>query len=142
MKRVTTMLAGAVLLVSSPAFTAGEHGHGHGGHRPDAQMAKLHKMMPRYGAAQASINAALGAGDLKAVAKETAYLLSTAADLKKSRPHKNIKELAEFRAIAAGFERDIGKAAESAKRGDLAGAKAAFAGAEKGCAACHAKFRD
>lgn len=139
MKRTITALT-AVFLVSGVAFAAA--GHGHGKHQMDAQMAKLHKMMPRYGAAQVSINAALDDGDLKTVARETAYLLSTTSDLKKSKPHKNIKELAEFRKIAAGFERDVRKSAEAAKKGDAAGAKEAFAGAEKACDACHAKFRD
>ena len=150
MKGILILLAGSMLLLSgTTALAAEEHGHGkghgreeHGKHHNDAQMAKLHKMMPRYGKAQVSMNAALESGDLKVIAKETAYLLSTTADLKKSKPHKNHAELEEFRKIAAGFEQDVKKTADSAKKGDLAGAKAAFAAARKRCDACHAKFRD
>jgi len=150
MKGILLLLAGSMLLLSgTTALAAEEHGHGkghgreeHGKHHNDAQMTKLHKMMPRYGKAQVSMNAALESGDLKVIAKETAYLLSTTADLKKSKPHKNHAELEEFRKIAAGFEQDVKKTADSAKKGDLAGAKAAFASARKRCDACHAKFRD
>ena len=130
MKGILILLAGSMLLLSgTTALAAEEHGHGkghgreeHGKHHNDAQMAKLHKMMPRYGKAQVSMNAALESGDLKVIAKETAYLLSTTADLKKSKPHKNRSELDEFRKIAAGFEQDVKKTADSAKKGDLAGA--------------------
>lgn len=150
MKGVLILLAGSTLLLSgTTALAVEEHGHGkghgreeHGKHHNDAQMAKLHKMMPRYGKAQVSISAALESGDLKAIAKETAYILSTTADLKKSKPHKNSAELEEFRKIAAGFEQDVKKTADSVKKGDLAGAKGAFAAARKRCDACHAKFRD
>ena len=155
MKGILIILAGSMLLLSgTTALAAEEHGHGkghgreehgreeHGKHHNDAQMAKLHKMMPRYGKAQVSISAALESGDLKVIAKETAYILSTTADLKKSKPHKNPAELEVFRKIAASFEQDVKKTADSVKKGDLAGAKAAFAAARKRCDACHAKFRD
>lgn len=142
-------LAGSMLLWSGTAAAMEDHGHDsrqhadHGvKHNSDAQMARLHKMMPRYAQAQVSMNAALESGDLKAVARETAYLLSTTADLKKSKPHKNHTELEEFRKIASGFEQDVKSTAVSAEKGNLAGAKAAFAGARKWCDTCHAKFRD
>lgn len=139
MIRMIAALA-AVSLVSGVAFAGG--GHGHGKHQMDAQMMKLHTMMPRYAEVQVSMNAALAKGDLDGVAKEAAYLLSTSADLKQSKPHKNLTRLKEFEAIAAGFEQDVKRTAESAGKGDLAGAKSAFAAAEKRCDSCHAKFRD
>jgi len=152
MKSVVIILAGAMLLASATmalAVDADGHGHGkepggkqHGKHRQDAQMARLHKMMPRYARAQVSIDSALRRGDRLAIAKETAYLLSTTADLKQSKPHKNPGGVEEFKEIAAGFELDVKLTADSAKRGDLAGAKAAFASARKQCDACHKRFRD
>jgi len=140
MKRLLALLGCAFLLTSGTAFA--QQGHAHGRHHPDAQMAKLHKMMPKYAAAQAKINAALEMGDLAAVAKETKYLLSTTADLKKSKSHKQQADLAEFKKIAANFEKDVKNTADSARKGDLEGAKAYFASAQKRCDACHVKFRN
>lgn len=148
MSNVIRLLAVAVFMISAPAFAQGEPGQAkphqaaQGKHHTDAQMAKLHKMMPKYAKAQARINAALGKGDLKAIAKETAYLLSTTADLKKSKPHRHHADQAEFRRLAASFEQDVKSTAELAGKGDREGAKAAFANAQKSCDACHLKFRD
>lgn len=142
------LLAGSMLLSSGTAVAMEGHGQDrkhhaeHAKHSSDAQMALLHKMMPRYAQAQVSIYAAMEKGDLKAVAKETAYLLSTTADLQKAKPHKNLAALEEFRAIAAGFEQDVKMTAIYARKEDLARTKTAFAGALKRCDTCHAKFRD
>lgn len=137
--RGVVLLLGGVLLTGT---ANAKEGHGSGGHHVDARMAKLHHMMPRYAKAQAKINAALEGGDLKTVLEETESLLATTADLKKSKPHKKAKELAEFKRLAAGFERDLQQTAENARKPDLAGAKASFAEARKKCLACHAKYRD
>lgn len=140
MKKRSVSLAAFVLLL--PALSFAHQGEKHGREKADQQMAKMHKMMPRYEKSDAAINAALKKGDLATVEKETAYLLSTTADLKKAKPHKHVKELKDFQATAEAFEKDVKGAAEMARKGDVDGAKASFSKAEKGCASCHAKFRD
>jgi soluble cytochrome b562 len=117
-------------------------GHEHGHEKADAQMAKLHKMMPRYQSSQQAIKTALEKGDVATIEKETAYLLSTIPDLKKSKPHKRVKEVGDFRAIADRFRKDIESTVAFAQKGDLGGAKASFSDAQKQCNACHTKFRD
>lgn len=139
MKTILAVTAGALLLVSGAAQAREEHQHGKS--HAESRMAKLHKMMPRYAKAGALIEASLDKGDLKGVTKQTDYLLSTTADLKKSKPHKNVAQLAEFQKIAAEFELDVNKVAESAKAGDIAGARAAFASAKDRCNSCHTKFK-
>lgn len=139
-KRVLTLLGCVFLLAEGASFA--HEGEAHGKHKADAQMANLHKMMPKYAASQAKINAALEKGDVATTVKETGYLLSTAADLKKAKPHKQLKELGEFQTIAGNFEKDVKSTAELARRGDVKGAKASFSTAQKSCAACHMKFRD
>lgn len=140
MKRILALFGGVFLLAGGAALAA--EGHAHGKHHVDAQMAKLHEMMPKYSESEANIDAALEKGDAATVARETKYLLSTAADLKKAKPHKRRKELKEFRRIADEFEKDVRATAESAGKGDLEGARKSFAEARKKCDACHAKFRD
>lgn len=140
MIRSIAFLALSVFVMSRPVLAKDDHGHNK--HHADTQMAKLHKMMPLYAGAQARISAALENGDLGAVAKDTSYLLSTAADLGKSTPHKNRENSGEFRKIAAAFGKDVQATADAAKKGDLGAAKAAFTRAGKHCNACHAKFRD
>lgn len=140
MIRSIAFLALSVFVMSTPVLAKDDHGHNK--HHADPQMAKLHKMMPNYARAQAGINAALETGDLATIAKETSYLLSTTADLKKSTPHKNQSRSAEFRKIAAAFERDVRSTADAAGKGNREAAQAAFAGAQKRCDACHRKFRD
>lgn len=140
MKRFLMMFVCAFSLTAGASFAAEDKAHGK--HHPDAQMAKLHKMMPRYAESQASIDAALEKGDTATVAKETEYLLSTTADLKKAKPHKRSKELKEFQKIAKEFEKDVKSTAELARKGDLAGTRASFSSARKRCDACHVKFRD
>jgi cytochrome c556 len=140
MKRVLVLFSCAFLLAEGVSFA--HEGEAHGKHQADAQMVKLHKMMPKYAKSQALINAALEKGDVATIAKETKYLLSTVADLKKAKPHKQLKELKEFQTIAENFEKDVKSTAELARKGDVEGAKASFSSAQKGCSACHVKFRD
>lgn len=132
----------AVALVLTAATVSAHEGREHGKKHGKAQMTKLHRMMPRYAKAEAKITAALDGGDLKGVVTETDYLNSTLADLKSSKPHKNVAALGEYREIAAGFGKDVKAAADAARKGDSAGAKAAFASAQEKCVSCHAKFRD
>ncbi|MBJ6800812.1 cytochrome c [Geomonas propionica] len=134
-----TIVAAAFLL--SYAVADAHENHEHVKHHTDVQMAKLHKMMPRYAKAQALIQASLEKGDVKGVVKQADYILSTTADLKKSTPHKNVEKLNEFQGLAGDLEHDIRGLADAAKKGDLEGARAAFASAARQCNSCHAKFR-
>lgn len=140
MKRAA-MVIGAILLFQGGAFAhEGEH---HGGmHGNDAQMEKLHKLMPMYAQAQAKINEALINGDAATIKEETGKILAAIPDLKNAKPHKNIKQVAAFRKIASAFAGDVKKTAVLAKTGDFGGAKGAFQFAQMRCDECHKKFRD
>lgn len=123
----------------------GAFAHGvekHGKHHRDAQMDRFHKMMPMYAQAQAKINEALNKGDAAAAEAEAQQILATIPDLKKSKPHKNLKKLGTFKKIADAFGTDVKTTADMAKKGDFVGARAAFRKAEERCNECHAKFRD
>lgn len=141
MKKVTMLLACVLVLAQGNAFAHEGETHGKK-HTQDAQMDKLHKMMPLYVQAQLRISQALEKGDAAAVEAEAGKILATIPDLKKSKPHKNLKQLDRFKKIADAFNADVTATAAMAKKGDLAGAGAAFRKAEHKCAECHAKFRD
>ena len=140
MKRVLAAMACVVLLLQGAAFAHEGEKH-QGKHKEDARMDKMHKMMPEYARIQARITEALDKGDAAAVEAETGKILATIPDLKKAKPHKNLKELATLRKIASTFEEEVKATAALAKRGDIAAAKAAFANVRKKCEECHAKFR-
>lgn len=108
----------------------------------DAQMKKLHAMMPMFSLASAGLETALEKGNIAAVEAEAGKILSALPDLKKSKPHKNINQRKKFVSIAANLESATASTLDLAKKGDFSGAKAAFKRAEEACAACHAKFRD
>jgi len=107
----------------------------------DAQMKKMHAMMPMFSLASARLETSLEKGDAAAVESEAGKMLAAIPDLKKSKPHKNIKQRKEFVELATKMERNLTSTVELAKSGDLAGAKMAFKKVEEICAACHAKFR-
>ena len=107
----------------------------------DAQMKKLHDMMPMFSLASARLETSIENGDIAAVESEAGKMLAAIPDLKKSKPHKNIKQRKEFTKLATDNEKSLISTVELAKSGDLAGAKNAFKKVEEICAACHAKFR-
>jgi soluble cytochrome b562 len=107
----------------------------------DAQMKKMHDMMPMFSLASARLETSLEKGNTAAVESEAGKMLAAIPDLKKSKPHKNIKQRKEFVELATKMERNLISTVELAKSGDLAGAKTAFKKVEEICAACHAKFR-
>ena len=141
MKKVMVTAACAILLAQGAVYAHEGEKH-QGRHKADAQMERLHKMMPVYAQIQAKISEAIEKGDGAAVEAETGKILATTPDLKKAKPHKNLKELKTFRRIATAFEGEIKETAALAKKGDFTGARAAFANAQKKCDECHAKFRD
>jgi len=140
MKKATMLMVWAFLLTHGSAFAHG--GEEHGTNHSAAQMDRFHKMMPMYAQVQAKINEALEKGDTAAVGVEAEKILATLPDLKKSKPHKNLKKIDTFKKIADAFGADVRTTANMAKNGNLTGAGVAFRKAEERCKECHAKFRD
>jgi cytochrome c556 len=135
MKRILALLACGLLLVASICLA-------HEGHHHDPQMAKLHKMMPAYAKSQQKIAAALQKQDAATIQKEVKSMLASTGDLKKSKPHKGLGNLEQYKEIAATFEKDLKDLSAAAGKGEFQGAQAAFADAQKQCNVCHAGFRD
>lgn len=140
MKKTTMLMVCALALIHGSAFAGG--GEKHRTKHSDAQMDRFHKMMPMYAQVQAKVNEALEKGNAAAVEAEAEKILATIPDLKKSKPHKNLKKLGTFKKIADAFSADVKTTADMAKKGDLAGARASFRKAGERCNECHAKFRD
>lgn len=108
----------------------------------DAQMKKLHDMMPMFSVASAKLEAAIEKGDAAAVEAEAGKILMALPDLKKSKPHKNVKDIKSFVGLAKKQEKALNLTVGLTKQGDFTGARAAFKKVEKICAECHTKFRD
>jgi len=131
----------AGILFSIPIETSAHGTDHHGGHA-DEQMKKLHSMMPMFSIASAELESALEKGDTAAAKAQADRILAAVTDLKKSKPHKNIKQRKIFVELATKFEGKVASTLDLIKQDDLSGAKAAFKRVEEICAACHAKFRD
>lgn len=129
------------LTMYGQAFAHGTEEHGK--MKPaDAQMNKLHAMMPMFSVASANLETALEKGNISAVEAEAGKILAGLPDLKKSKPHKNVKQRKKFVDFAINLDKAVTSTVDLAKKGDLASAKVAFKNVEKICVACHAKFRD
>lgn len=136
---ITLSLVMGLLTLQGVALAQGKDSRG--GHM-DAQMKKFHAMMPMFSVASAKLETALDKGDVAAVEAEAGKMLAAIPDLKKSKPHKNVKQRKKFVELATDFEKTVASTLDLAKKGDFAVAKTAFKKAEEICAACHAKFRD
>ena len=144
MRKNSALLLICFMLVPSSyglALADGAEKHGKS-KQADARMKKLHDMMPMFSAATAKLGAALEKGDAAAVETESNRILAALPVLKKSRPHKNVKQRAKFVALAKQQEEAVTSVLDLAKSGDFAAAKEAFRKVEQTCAECHAKFRD
>lgn len=130
-----------VALISQGGAYAHEGEAHHEGHGADAQMQKLHKIMPMYSTTFPKLQAAVEKGDASAAEAEAGAMLATIPDLKKSKPHKNLKQLKTFSKIADAFEKNLKETVELVKKGDVPKAKVAAQKVEATCADCHAKFR-
>jgi soluble cytochrome b562 len=113
----------------------------HGKMAMDARMMKLHAMMPVFSVASAQLETALDKGDAPAAEAEAGKILASIPDLKKSKPHKNVKQRKKFLELATSLDKSVTLAMNLAQQGDFGGAKVAFKKVEEACAACHAKFR-
>lgn len=129
------------LAISAAAFAHGTEKHGKTA-AADVQMKKLHAMMPLLSVASAKLESALERGDIAAVETEANKILATVPDLKKSKPHKNIKQRKSYVELARKLDKAVISTVELAKKGDIAGAQSAFNKMEEVCTECHAKFRD
>jgi len=135
------LLALGLLTIYGQAFAHGTEKHGKS--KPaDAQMKKLHDMMPMFSVASAKLGTAIEKGDAAAVEVEAGKILSVLPDLKKSKPHKNVKQRSKFVELAKKQEEALTSTVDRAKKGDFPGARAAYKKVEQVCAECHAKFRD
>jgi cytochrome c556 len=138
---ITLGLVLGLLALSGVASAQGTEKHGKTA-PADSQMMKLHAIMPMFLVASAKLEAALDKGDVAAVEVEAGKIMAVLPDLKKSKPHKNVKQRKKFVELATNLEEAVTSTVDLAKKGDYAGAKTAFKKAEEICAACHAKFRD
>ena len=138
---ITLSLALGLPSLQGAAFAHGTEMHGKTA-QSAVQMKKLHDMMPMFSVASARLEAALDKGDAAAAEAEAGKIMVALPDLKKSKPHKNVKERKKFVDLAIDFEKTVASTLDLAKKGDFAGAKTAFKKGEEICAACHAKFRD
>lgn len=137
---ITVILSAGMLLIKPVGASA--HGKDSRGGAADAQMKKLHAMMPMFSIASAELEAALEKGDSAAALVQAAKIKTAASDLKKSKPHKNIKQRKKFVEIATNFDEAIASTVDLIKKDDISGSKTAFKKVEELCVACHAKFRD
>ena len=138
---ITLSMVMGLLTIQGVALAHGTEKHGKTAPSA-AQMKKLHGMMPMFSVASAKLETALDKGDVATVEVEAGKIMAVLPDLKKSKPHKNVKQRRNFVELATNFEKTVSSTLDLAKSGDLAGAKTAFKKAEEICVACHAKFRD
>lgn len=129
-------------MVFSSPMEASAHGKDSRGGTADAQMKKLHDMMPVFSVASAECESALDKGDTAAAKASADRILAATSDLKKCKPHKNVKQHKKFVVLATNFEKTVTSTVDLINKDDLSGAKAAFKKVEEVCASCHAKFRD
>lgn len=108
----------------------------------DQLMKKLHGMMSMFAQGSAKLEGALDKGDAATVALQCDMILKELPDLKKCRPHKNVKERKHFVQLATKLEESVKTTENLAQKGDFTGGQAAFKKVEEMCATCHAKFRD
>jgi len=133
--------AGILFVIPFETSAHGTEKHGNTS-ADDIRMKKLHAIMPMFSLATAELESALEKGDATTAKEQADKILAAVPDLKRSKPHKNIKQRKKFVDLATDFEKTVASTQNLAKKGDFAGAKTAFKKAEEICAACHAKFRD
>jgi cytochrome c556 len=137
---IALLLPVGILLVK-PIETSAHGTDAHSGHM-DEQMKKLHAIMPMFSVASAELESALEKGDATAAKVQADQILAAVPDLKKSKPHKNVKQQKKFVELATKLEIMVISTVDLANKGDIAEARLAFKKVEEACAACHAKFRD
>jgi cytochrome c556 len=137
---IAVVLSTGILFIK-PIETSAHGTNPRGGHM-DEQMKKLHDMMPVFSVASEGLESALEKGDASMAKAQADMILAAVPDLKKSKPHKNVKQRKKFVELATTLEKTVTITVDLSRKGDIVGAKAAFKKIEEVCAACHAKFRD
>lgn len=135
------LFLGAGILLGRPVLVSA-HGKDPRGGSVDAQMKKLHAMMPMFSMASAELETALEKGDTAVALIQADKIKAATPDLIKSKPHKNVKQRKKFVELATKFDDTMSTTVDLIKKNDSTGAKTAFKQLEELCAACHAKFRD
>lgn len=135
------VLLGTGIMLARPVLVSA-HGKDPRGGSVDAQMKKLHAMMPMFSVASADLETALEKGDASAALIQADKIIAATPDLIKSKPHKNIKQRKKLVELATNFDKTMTTTVDLIKKNDISGAKTAFKQVEELCAACHAKFRD
>jgi cytochrome c556 len=138
---IAVLLPMGILLIN-PIEEASAHDMDHHGDHMDAAMKNLHIMMPMFSNASAELGTAIEKGDKVAAKTQIDKMLVAIPDLKKSKPHKNRKQLAEFKSLATKLGEDITKVGVLAEKGNFASARLAYRDMEARCNECHRKFRD
>jgi cytochrome c556 len=139
---IAVVLSAGILFIK-PIETSANGTEKHGNMAvADVRMKKLHDMMPMFSAASAGLKSSLEKGDATTAKTQADRILAAVPDLKKSKPHKNVKQLKKYVELAKKMEETAIFTVYLAKKGDTVGAKTAFKKVEEACAACHAKFRD
>lgn len=108
----------------------------------DAQMKKLHAIMPMFSLVSAELEKAIEKRDTATVELEAGKILRAIPELKKSKPHKNVNQHKKFVELATSLELALTSTKVMAEKGDFTGARKAFEKVEETCATCHTKFRD
>lgn len=137
---IAVVLSAGILFITT--IDASAHGKNPHGGTIDAQMKKLHAMMPDFSVASAECESALDKGDTAAAKASADRIMAATPDLKKCKPHKNVKQHKKFVELAADFEKKVAYTIDLINKNDLSGAKASLKKVEEACAACHTKFRD
>lgn len=91
----------------------------------DEQMKKLHAIMPMFSLVSANMETALEKGEIAIVESEAEKITTAIPELKKSKPHKNIKQRSKFVDHASNLEKAVITTVDLAKKGALVEAKAA-----------------
>lgn len=137
---VTLSVALGLLTLNGVAYAHGTEKHDKKA-PVDAQMKKLHAMMPMLAVASTELVSALDKADTTAAKMQADKIQALVPDLKKSRPHKNHNQQKMFVELATSFDETMKSTVDFIDKDDLPGAKTAFKKVEAICTACHVKSR-
>ncbi|OGU00779.1 MAG: hypothetical protein A2079_03610 [Geobacteraceae bacterium GWC2_48_7] len=132
------LLVSGTFALSGLAFAHGTEKHDKAA-TTDAQMKKLHAMMPMFSIASAKLEIAIEKGDAVTVEREAGKILKAMPDLKSTKPHKNVNQRKQYIDLANDLEAAVNSTVFLAQKGDFPETKAVFKKVEDVCAACHAQ---
>jgi hypothetical protein len=118
------------LSLSGAAFAHGTKVHGNRT-AADARMMKLHAMMPMFSLTSLELEPAIEKHDAAGAQNKARKILVAIPDLKKSRPHKNVKQIGDFKSIAVKIGEDANKIIALTEKGSFTEAQRVFRDMEK-----------